>query len=133
MGWPAPTLRDGRPDHPKRAAFIKRMNTVIAKDPELYTMRNLQLAIEYCRRKQIEIATPTLLFGHVKEALELANTDNRPTDVEADRQAAIDYEVQAQHADSDFWIGRLTRAQGPGLFVALTAWRANRNLQNEGN
>lgn len=102
------------------------MKALMRKNPELYTLDNLVLAIEYCRRKHVELESPRQLVGFVVPALEIAKDMTPQTDVEADRQAAIDAELAGGLDDADYWIGRLTRAQGPGLLVALTAWRANR-------
>lgn len=103
------------------------MKNLMLKQPDLYTLDNLVLAIEYCRRKHIEIESPRQLVGFVKSALEIAQDMTPLTSVEADRQGAIDAELGEPREDSDYWIGRLSRAQGPGLLVALTAWRATRN------
>lgn len=120
LGWQAPL------GNRAKTLEVYKFKKVIAKNPELYTIRNFMLAIEYCRIKQIEVEHPAMLCGYIDAALERACDYAPLTDVEKQCQDAIEYELDLEADDSDEWIGRLARAVGPGLYNALTAWRARR-------
>lgn len=88
------------------------------------TLDQLELAIEYCRRKKEAIASPAALVFRVEQALELANEPEPELDVSTDVEAAVQWERDHEDHFSLGWITRLTRAVGNYRAEVLQEWRS---------
>lgn len=124
LGW-APPLDDNRPPWKVKATEASKLSRGIAKDPALYTFANLELAVEYMRRKHITPHSPLAVLTFVKPALKAANTvEVRPLGELVDEAIAYEYEQQAPGWEK--WASRLTNAFGAYRQEVYDAWRADR-------
>lgn len=123
LGW-LPPADDTRPDWKIRSIEAGKINRVIKKNKSLYTFDNLLLAVEYCRRKKIEVKAPVGVCYFVEQALAAAQV-GAPTNVQADIARALE---EARAAGEDDWVRRLWRAQGASAKAeALEGWREHRH------
>lgn len=131
LGWAPPEgeVTEAKPLWKHRTIMAGRVNKAVAKDPNLYTWENLELAIEYCRRKKIEVKSPIGVLYKVKAALDLANT-TAVGDVSQQVQAAIDWELSNQRDGYHDWVGRLVRADGSARRDVVERWRRERGDGN---
>lgn len=90
----------------------------IATNPELYTWRNLGLAVEYLAREK-KTRSPVGVFSYVGVALEAAA--NPDPAVEEELRAALRLEMAK--GDPKGWVERLNRAVGPFRMELLNQWR----------
>jgi hypothetical protein len=127
LGWSPPSeeITDAKPLWKHRSIMAGRVNKAVAKDPKLYTWENLELAIEYCRRKKIEVKSPLGVLYKVKAALEVANVEH-VGDLTQQMQEAVDWELANQHEGYHDWVGRLVRADGTARRDVLDRWRRER-------
>lgn len=125
LGWAPPIeeVTERKPLWKHRIIMAGRVKKVIEKDPNLYTWHNLELAIEFCRRKRIEIKSPMGVLYKVKQAVD-ASADTKVTDLEAERNAAIEWELAHQRPGHEEWVGRLVRADGSARRDVLELWRS---------
>lgn len=114
LGWQAPDDVPWR-RYRVEAAKVKRK---IAQAPDLYTWRNLQLAVEFCRRQQLE-RTPVGVMAYVQPALEAAAEE----DTDLEKQIYMAVRVELAKGDPEGWVGRLTRAQGQYRAEAFREWQ----------
>jgi len=119
LGWTPPAHL---PLWKARAIEIAKLKRAVEANPRLHTIHNLQLAIEYSRRKKEPITSPAALVYRIDKALELAPAVVEVTDLEAAIQAAIDTELMRGDTQAQGWIGRLTRAFGPFRAEVYTEW-----------
>jgi hypothetical protein len=114
LGWSPP---DGVPwrRYQAEAAKVKRK---INTNPDLFTWRNLTLAVEFCAREHLE-RTPVGVFSYVQPALEAAVEET--TDLEDQIMQAV--RVELAKGDPDSWVGVLTRAQGRFRVEMLQEWQ----------
>lgn len=98
------------------AAKVKRE---IAKNADLFTWRNLMLAVELLKNER-ECRTPVGVFSHVERAVEMATAP--VTDLESDVQNAIAFE--RHRGDPDGWVGRFVRSAIGYQPQLLREWRA---------
>lgn len=103
---------------------VAKLKKAMAENPRLYTFQNLQLALEYSRRKRLPIHSPKGLLYRIEDALELANVDKPISDLQAEITAAIGWEKDRDDDGSMRWIHRLVRAAGPGRIEVLDEWKA---------
>jgi hypothetical protein len=108
-----------------RSIQAGRLNKAIKTKPHLYTWANLELAVEYLRRKRQPIKSPMFVLYVVEDALRLASQESaRPL---AD---LIDEAIRLERAQpaltSDSWVGQLTRAVGTYRPDAYDEWKAER-------
>lgn len=68
LGWCVP-WDDPRPLWKVRSIEVGKMKRVIQKNPKLYTMENLLLAVEYLRRKRKPVKAPVGVIYAVEDAL----------------------------------------------------------------
>lgn len=116
LGWVPPN-----PHAPAWLAYKQEASKVtnkIATDPELYTWRNLELAVELLRREK-KPRSPIGVFAHVARAVEMAN-EVEP-DLDTQIREATAYEVR--RGDPAGWVTRFARAQGAYRAQALAEWR----------
>ena len=87
----------------------------------LATPRNLALALDFSRRRQLRVQSPVTLLYRISDALAFA--DNTPAANGTDQQitAAIRWEQGYDDDDSLRWIHRLTRSTAQ--VEVLTEWR----------
>ena len=70
LGWtPNPSM----PLSTARTVAARRLGKEMAKDPEKFSLHNLELAIELCRRQRQPIKSPLYLIHKVDEAVAAAN------------------------------------------------------------
>jgi hypothetical protein len=120
------------PDHMKYGSVWKarsieagKINKKLKATPGV-TLGDLELAMEYCRRKREHIASPVALFWRVDDAKAMANEVVELSDLSTDIQAALDWEMGHDLEEKELWVGRLARAHGPARSDVLTDWRKAR-------
>lgn len=127
LGWAPPMeeVTERKPLWKHRIIMAGRVKKAIEKDPNLYTWHNLDLAIEYCRRKKIEVKSPMGVLYKVRQAVDMANVVPS-TDLEGAIEAAIEWESTEQRPGHAEWVGRLVRADGSARRDVLELWRRER-------
>ena len=116
LGWAPPS----GPDWKRYQSTASRVAARIATNPELYTWRNLELAIELLAREK-KPRTPLGVFAHVQRAADLAAEVE--DDLEQQIREATAYE---QHrGDPAGWVTRFARATGHYRAQALAEWKAS--------
>lgn len=122
LGW--------TPDHMKYGSLWKarsieagKINKKLKADPKV-TLADLELAVEYCWRKREPVTSPAALFWRVEDAKAAANAVATPTDLSADVEAAMAWELSDVRAEQEYWVGRLTRAHGSYRTEVLAEWKA---------
>ena len=123
LGW-APPLDDTTPLFKRRAIEAGKVKSKIAKNPTLYTWHNLELAVEYLRRKRQGVKSPVGVLYKVEQAIAAANAPAPISSVGEDINRAIEVELSHGKEGSEDWVGRLIRADGPGRREVLDAWQA---------
>lgn len=124
LGW-LPSVTEKTPRWKARTNAVAVLKTAIAKDPNKFTIDNLDLAIEYSRRKRLPVKKPADLVFRVDDALELAADPFSISDIGQAMQDAVDWELNRKDDDSRRWIQRLTRAAGDGRQDVLAEWKAD--------
>ena len=120
LGW-APANSD---PHKARGLEVMKLKCAAVKNPAV-TPENLRLAVEYCVRKRVHIGEPLELIRWIRQALELAVAPETVTDLDSRVRAAIELESARGGADSEYWVGRLVRAQGDARADVLAEWVAS--------
>lgn len=115
LGWQPPATAVHYKRYQAEAAKVKRK---IATNPELFTWRNLQLAVELLWRER-QSRTPIGVFAHVERAVQMAAEDEVDVEVEI-RKATLFEEMRGDPAG---WVTRFARAVGPYRAEALAEWR----------
>lgn len=124
LGW-APPYRDGVPHFQTRALEVHKLKKAMAKPEfsELATARNLALALEFSRRRQLPITSPVGLLYRIADALAYADDTPQASPIAVQIAAAVLWEQERDDDDSLRWIHKLVRAVGPGQFDVLTDWK----------
>lgn len=117
-----PDVSDGTPWWKARAAEAGKLKRKRATDPDKYTIDNLLLAVEYCRRRGIEVRTATALCWKVDDALEAAHRPRDRSEMAEAIEAAIDREHREQRPGWREWVGRLLRARGIARTHVYDEW-----------
>ncbi len=116
LGWEPP---DVEPQWRRYMVEARKVARKRQQDPNRFTWRNLTLAVELLRRRQLT-RTPCGVFAYVDLAVERANVE--PTDLETAIVDAINAELCV--GDPAGWAGRLMRARGSYRREVLEEWRA---------
>jgi len=124
LGWTPPLVEKGMALHKARAIEAKRLQGAMDKDPTV-TFRALELAIELARRRK-QTRGPLSLIPLIPAALARASEEKAPMGLAAEIAEAIAKEQRNELPDANYWIGRLTRSQGPFRAKALADWRQAR-------
>jgi hypothetical protein len=114
LGWVAPNL----PAYARYRVEAAKVKRKIETNPDLYTWRNLELAIELLSRER-KSRNPMGVFAHVERAVEMAVEPE--ADIETQIREAIRYETP--RGDPAGWVARLTRAVGHYRSQALREWQ----------
>lgn len=88
------------------------------------TLEQVELAIEYCRRKRQHIKQPASLVFYVERALEMANEPVVVSDLTTAVEEALRWEQMNEDHFSLGWITRLTRATSDYRGEVLSDWKA---------
>ena len=108
-----------------RSIQAGRLNKAIAKKPSLYTWENLELAVEFLRRKRQPIKSPMFVLYVVEDALRAAQEAQvRPLGEQIDEAIAAEY--SQPELTSMTWVDQLSRSVGQYRQDTLTEWRAER-------
>lgn len=108
-----------------RSIQAGRLNKAIKTKPQLYTWANLELAVEYLRRKRQPIKSPLFALYVVEDALRLARQEqDRPLGELIDE--ALHFERANSALTSHSWVDQLTRAVGKYRQDAYDEWKAER-------
>lgn len=123
LGW-APPYREGIPHFQTRAIEVHKLKKAMQKPEfaQVANARNLALALEFSRRRQLPITSPVGLLYRIADALAYADTTPEVAPIAARIAAAITWEKGRDDEDSLRWIHRLVRAAGPGQVDILTEW-----------
>lgn len=123
LGWPlTEELMSEEALYKKRMIHAARIRKEIAKDPELYTWKNLGLAVEYCRQRRILAKPPLYVLKVTERAVAAAPKPKPPRPLGERIDAAIAWEMSNQEPGWMDWVGRLSRAAGPGRADMHAAW-----------
>lgn len=125
LGW-MPVVDDKTPLHKARGVEVAKLKRKIAEKPELFTWKNLLLAVEYCSRKQIRVASPAAVCWKVEKALKEIVPEQQMSPVAERIQKAIAWEQQHQLVGWENWVGMLTRAGGVLRDELLIEWKQER-------
>lgn len=117
LGWLPPAGQGWK----RYSAMAGRVNRKIATNPALYTMENLQLAVELLAKERLP-RNPLGVFAHVPRAVAMSIEDE--ADVEQGIRVAT--AIEQGKGDPDGWVTRFARAVGPYRLQALNEWRASR-------
>lgn len=124
LGWVWP---DGPQSmYRKRAAAAGRIKAQVAKLPDAKrpTLRDLEITVEYLRRKGQAVREPTFILRFVDDAKAASAEvvdDDRPLDDQI--RAALRHEEEHRRADWEDWSTRLWRSAGPFRANVLREWR----------
>lgn len=124
LGW-APPYQDSVPPFQTRALEVYKLKKAMAKPEfqQVATPRNLALALEFSRRRQLSITSPVGLLYRIADALAYADTSPEATPIAVQIAAAVRWEQAHDDDQSLRWIHRLVRAAGPGQIDVLTEWK----------
>jgi hypothetical protein len=117
-------LDPSKPPWKARQIEAGKLKRKRATDPELYSVENLLLTVEYLRQRRQEVKSPAAVCWFVQEALERALKEPTVDELASLIQAAIDQE-QSRPGGAE-WIGRLTRARGDARAEVYREWEAAR-------
>jgi hypothetical protein len=123
LGW---TPNESQPLHKVRGIEVAKLKRKIAEKPTLYTWRNLLIAVEYCRRKQIRVASPVAVCWKVEKALKEIGPEAPVSPVAERIQKAIAWEHEHDLSGKDDWVSMLTRAAGDAREHVLADWKRAR-------
>ena len=118
LGW-TPTVTEKTPLFKARNIEVAKLKRKIAEKPSLYTWHNLLTTVEYCRRKQIRVASPVAVCWKVEKALKEIGPEAPVSPVAERIQKAIAWEQAHSLPGREDWIGMLTRAAGDAREAVL--------------
>lgn len=121
-----PDTSDGSPWWQARSREAGKLKRKRATNPELYSMRNLLLAVEYCRQRGIEVPTATALCWKVEPALEHAHREVQVSELQQLIERAVKREHLEQRPGWADWVGRLLRARGEARTDVYSEWHSLR-------
>lgn len=94
---------------------------------DLFTLHNLELAVEWSRKRREGVSHPLTLFYRIPLALEDAlEVAPEPTELELQVTEALVWEREHPDGESDRWIGQFQRAAGNGRGALLAEWKGTR-------
>jgi hypothetical protein len=125
LGW-QPPYRPDVPPYRTRSLEVHKLRQAMTNPrfAHMATLRNLALALEFSRRRQLPVQSPVTLLYRIPDALVYADTTPAATPVAQQVTVAIRWEQGIDDTHSLRWIHRLTRATGPGQVEVLTEWKA---------
>lgn len=127
LGWTPPA---SMPLTTARTIAARRLGKEMAKDPERLTPRNLELAIELCRRQRQQIKSPLYLIYKVDEAVAAANVATAQSDIATLMEQAIAFEMDSDPSEErEYWLGRLVLARGRFRDEVYAEWAAARHVR----
>lgn len=115
LGWQPP----GRRGSVRYNVEVARVKERIKAQPDLFTYRNLELAVELCRRERLP-RTPLGVLAHVQRAVDKRKDD--VDDLEVEIWEAMSHEIA--RGDPDDWATRFSRASGVYRQQLLNEWKA---------
>lgn len=123
LGWTPDT--DRMPLWKARAVEAGKLNAAIRKNPKLLTWVNLELAVEYLRRKRQPVKSPVGVTYFVEKALDKAHQEaSRPLG------ELVDEALRAEYSRNDdltnLWVTRLIRAEGNARAEVYAEWQQER-------
>lgn len=123
LGW-QPPYRPDVPPFRTLALEVHKLKTAMTtpRFRGLATLRNLALALEFSRRRQLPVQSPVTLLYRIPDALVYADTTPAASPTALQITAAIRWEQGRDDDTSLRWIHRLTRAAGPGQLETLNDW-----------
>lgn len=119
LGWVPPS----GPEWKRYIAEAGKVTRKIRTNPELYTWKNLLLAVELLVREK-EPRTPVGVFAHVERAVGMAREDD--SDIETKIREALKFETR--RGDPHGWVVRFARAHGAWRTEAYREWEYERGL-----
>ena len=117
LGWQPP----GRRGSLRYNVEVSRVKERLQANPDLFTWRNLELAVELCRRERLP-RTPLGVLAHVQRAVDMRKDDL--DDLEVEIWQAMSKEIA--NDDPDGWATRFARAQGIHRQQLLHEWKETR-------
>lgn len=121
LGW-APNWDDPRPAYKIRAIEAGKLKKICQRNPKLYTLENLLVAVEYLRRRKQEVTAPAGVCFVVERALEEVQREDEISDLEAQRERALTEAMSLPGPDRDRWVRQLSRANGAPLAELIKEW-----------
>lgn len=104
----------------------KKLTKKMAVNPNLYSFLNLELAIEYCRKKKIDISSTLALCSFVNEALRVSAEKMPTTSIDKSIALALIRESEINDSDSEYWTLRLQRVDEEMKENVYDEWREAR-------
>jgi len=96
-----------------RAAAAGALKRKMAERPNLYTLHNLELTVEYLRRKRKPVRSAAALCWIVEDALRFANEAEQKSELSTTVETATSWLLaHPEFPQQTLWMRRLTRAQG---------------------
>jgi hypothetical protein len=122
LGWTPP---DDKPLFKARSIEAGKLNKKIATNPKLYSLANLELALQMSFEEREPITSPVALCWRVERALKKAAPVEIKTDWEQETQRALEWEMAAPvTSEREYWVQRLTRVHGTDARKdLLNEWR----------
>lgn len=105
-----------------------RINKKVTENPQLYSWRNLELAVAFLKKRRIAVKSPMLVFYVVPSALELANESEQPRPLADLIDSAIEYEMRHELPGFEKWCERLVRAFGEARREVYAQWAKARGI-----
>lgn len=125
LGWLPPA--SNKPRWRLVAVEVGKLVAAQRKQPDLVTFRNLEIALDYSRRKKLPVKSPVGLVYRIEEALEYVDT-RETSPIQEQIDSALEWEAKHALPDSPTWRSRIIRASGPARQTTLAEWRAARGL-----
>lgn len=123
LGW---TPSDKVPLYKARALEARKLNAQMEKDPEKVTFDNLELAIEWSRKKRLPVKAPVALIYRIDKALEDVAVIEQHEDIARLIDDAVTKELTDKAFGYDAWVEKLYRARGAGRHTIYARWREAR-------
>lgn len=122
LGW----LPAGSNPWPSRAQASARLKQAMARADPPATVADVRLALAWCYRARQPIRSPAHLLSFVREARQHAAVPDKPlTSLGQEIRDAITWELNAEDAEGDQWIARLSRSSGEARATTLAEWQAS--------
>lgn len=121
LGWCQP-WDDLRPAWKVRSIEAGKINRAIKRNPKLYTMENLLLAVEYLRIRKQPVKSPIGVIYTVEKAIKEMPKPEKVTDLAAARERALERvrdRYPLNHPERGRWIRRLQNSKGQVFLDAL--------------
>jgi hypothetical protein len=118
LGWCPPGNRQGL-DFKRYGPTARRVKARMEEEPQRFTFKNLQLAVELLHRERLE-RSPLGVFAHVDRAVEMS----RDVEIDLDEEIRKAMRIEELRGDPKGWATRFMRAQGSYRAEALAEWEA---------